>query len=398
MSPKRWYVGLAALFVALAGWYLLYTQQIVRALRADAEIFTRIYADVMEGLTDPDEGSSTQALRRLQIVISDSGVPFVVTGPGDTVLAVENLPFEVDLGTPEGQARARGYLATLDRRNPPVGDPELQHVHYGPPPILTRLRWIPWLQAGGLALVVLMLAGLVRYQRRVAGERAWTVMARELAHQLGTPISSLHGWVEVLKLPPPERPGALSEREILHELEDDVERLERVTRRFELIGREPALGRVNLTVVLTELEGYFRSRLPSLASEVELLVNVPADLPPVKGHHVLLSWALENVLKNSLDALAGRGGTISITCSHPGAGWVDVRIADSGPGIDPAVLDEIFEPGVTTKSSGWGVGLTLARRIVQGVHKGKIELISEWEPGATFNIRLPAEARRVGSP
>ncbi|MDE0257359.1 MAG: ATP-binding protein [Gammaproteobacteria bacterium] len=392
MSPKRWYVGLAALFVALAGWYLLYTQQIVRALRADSEIFTRIYAEVMEGLTDPEEGSSIQALRGLQLLITESGVPFVMTGPGDTVLAVENLPFDVDLGSAQGQERVRGYINTLDQRSPPVGDPEVQLIHYGPPPILTRLRWIPWLQAGGLALVVLMLAGLVRYQRRVAGERAWTVMARELAHQLGTPISSLHGWVEVLKLPAPERPGELSDGEILHELDDDVERLERVTRRFELIGREPALGQVDLTRVLEELEGYFRSRLPSLASEVELVMEVPPDLPAVRGHHVLLSWALENVLKNSLDALAGRGGRISITCSGSGAGWVDVRIADTGPGIDPAVRDDIFEPGVTTKASGWGVGLTLARRIVQGVHRGKLELVSEWEPGATFNIRLPSEA------
>ena len=98
-----------------------------------------------------------------------------------------------------------------------------------------------------------------------------------------------------------------------------------------------------------------------------------------------------DVLKNSLDALAGRGGTISIACSRPAAEWVDVRIADSGPGIDPGVRDEIFEPGVTTKSSGWGVGLTLTRRIVQGVHGGRIELVSEWEAGTTFSIRLPVE-------
>ncbi len=392
MSPKRWYVGLAALFVVLVGWYLLYTQQIVRALRSDSEIFTRIYAEVMEGLTDPREGSSIQALRRLQLTITESGVPFVITGPGDTVLAVENLPFRADLATPGGQERVRAYIAALDQRNPPVGNPELQHIHYGSPPILARLRWIPWLQAGGLALVVLMLAGLVRYERRVAGERAWTVMARELAHQLGTPISSLHGWVEVLGLPAPERPGALSEREILHELRDDLERLEQVTRRFELIGREPALGRVDLARVLAELESYFRSRLPSLASEVELAIDVPPDLPAVRGHHVLLGWAFENVLKNSLDAVAGRGGRISIVCSRSGSGWVDVRIADSGPGIDPAVRDDIFEPGVTTKSTGWGVGLTLARRIVQGVHRGKIELAPEWKPGATFNVRLPSEA------
>ena len=124
MSPKRWYVGLAALFVALAGWYLLYTQQIVRALRADSEIFTRIYAEVMEGLTDPEEGSSIQALRGLQLLITESGVPFVMTGPGDTVLAVENLPFDVDLGSAQGQERVRGYINTLISAIPPSETPK----------------------------------------------------------------------------------------------------------------------------------------------------------------------------------------------------------------------------------------------------------------------------------
>ena len=389
MTPRRWSLAVAALFVALLAWYVLYTRQIVRALRADSENFTRVYAEVVEGLTDPSEGSSTFALIQLQRLIIEAGVPFILTGPGDAILGVENLPFDADLGTPDGQERLRTYLGTLDARNPPIGDPEFQQVHYGDPPLVTRLRWIPWLQGGGLVLTVLVGATLIRYQRRVESERAWTAMARELAHQLGTPISSLQGWLEVLRLTPEERPGHLGEAEVVRELEDDIVRLERITRRFELVGQEPELKSLDLYAVVRELERYLQSRLPSLGSEVELTVNIPPDLPAVKGHPVLLSWALENVVKNSLDALAGRGGSITIDCVEAEPGWVDVRIADSGPGIDDAVRDRLFDPGVTTKSSGWGVGLALARRIVDGVHGGRIELVSEWEPGATMSIRLP---------
>ena len=117
-------------------------------------------------------------------------------------------------------------------------------------------------------------------------------------------------------------------------------------------------------------------------------MDLPPDLPAVKANEVLLIWALENVVKNALDALAGRGGRITIYGRDVGGGWVSLRIRDTGPGVDPEIRDKIFEPGVTTKSGGWGVGLALSRRIVQGVHRGGIELLEGTE-GTTFQIRLP---------
>jgi signal transduction histidine kinase len=121
---------------------------------------------------------------------------------------------------------------------------------------------------------------------------------------------------------------------------------------------------------------------------VDLLVDIPAGLPPVMGNEVLLIWALENVVKNALDAMAGRGGKITIYAREVGGKWVSLRIRDTGPGVDPEIRDRIFEPGVTTKSGGWGVGLALSRRIVEGVHGGRIELL-ETTGGTTFQIRLP---------
>ncbi len=230
---------------------------------------------------------------------------------------------------------------------------------------------------------------VVQTQRRAESERAWTSMARELAHQLGTPLSSLQGWLEVLRLPVPERPGDLDDSEIAGSIGQDLERLERISHRFELIGTEPELESLSVSQVVRDLEHYLAARIPRLAKKgVDLVVDVPRGLPRVKGNEVLLIWALENVVKNALDALAGRGGKITIYARDIGGQWVSIRIRDTGPGVDPEIRDKIFEPGVSTKSGGWGVGLALSRRIVEGVHRGRIELL-QTDEGTTFQIRLP---------
>lgn len=387
MIRIKWPVALATLFVLLLVWYLLYTQQIVEQVRGNAAMLSRIFAEVQEGLVT--QGNETQVLLNLQGIVIDAGVPLIVMGPGDTVLAHENLPFSVDVNTAEGQERVQSYVRALDAENPPIGDPNLMHIHYGDTPEVRRLRWIPWLQAGGLFLTVLIGFVVVRYQRRAEGEKAWTAMARELAHQLGTPLSSLQGWLEVLRLRPEERPGSLGEGEVADAIGEDVERLERISHRFELIGREPELQSLSVRQVVGDLEQYLAARIPRLTRKgVELLVDVPPGLPRIMGNEVLLIWALENVVKNALDALAGRGGKITIYAREVGGRWVSLRIRDTGPGVDPAVRDRIFEPGVSSKKGGWGVGLALSRRIVEGVHGGRIELLEGME-GTTFQIRLP---------
>jgi signal transduction histidine kinase len=396
LTRIKWPVALATLFLVLLGWYLLYTQQIVQALRTDAETLTEIFAQVQEGLTTQEEFGEENALFRLQGIVLETGVPIVVTVPrqgpsgGDSVFTVENLPFEADLSTSRGQEQVLNYVARLDARNPPVGDPGTMHLHFGDTAEIRRLRWIPWLQAAGLLLTVAVGFTVIRAQRRAESERAWTAMARELAHQLGTPISSLQGWLEVLRLPPDERPGELGRDEVAGAIQEDLVRLERISRRFELIGREPELQPLELRRVVGDLEGYLTTRLPRLGSGVSLDVRVPPDLPPVKGNEVLLVWALENLVKNALDALAGTGGTISIHASAAEPDWVVLEVRDTGPGVDPSVRDRIFEPGVSTKSGGWGVGLALARRIVEGVHGGRIELVDGRARGAVFELRLPA--------
>jgi signal transduction histidine kinase len=219
-------------------------------------------------------------------------------------------------------------------------------------------------------------------------------MARELAHQMGTPLSSLAGWVEVLALPDEERRQLAPDGKLAEAIESDVERLERVSRRFELIGRPPTLQQVSVAQVIQELERYLRPRLPRLGAGVELRVRVRSGLPPVWGNAVLLAWALENLVKNALDALAGRGGHITITVRRARENAIRILVADDGPGIAPEVQGRIFQAGVSTKKSGWGVGLSLTKRIIHELHGGSIVVHARAAGGTAFEIRLPtAEAR-----
>jgi len=386
----RWSMVLVALFLSILGWYLLYTERNVRAFRAAAETMTRMYSEVQAGLADPDERAADQALVRLQEIIVESGVPLVLMGPGDTVLSAVNLPFPAELGTPEGQSRVRDYAAGLDATRPPVGDPAVALVHFGDPPELQRLRWIPWFQVTGLLLLFLTATLIIRAQREAAADRAWTSMARELAHQLGTPISSLKGWLEVLAIPDRDRPGDLAEGEVTGEMAADVERLERVSRRFELIGRHTSLERLSVVELVRSTERYLAARLPRRGPEIHLSVLIESDVPEIMGNEVLLTWALENLLKNALDALAGRGGMITVRAFPAEPGWVTLQVQDTGPGVDPDMRERLFEAGTTTKSGGWGVGLSLTRRIVERIHGGRIELLQSGPRGATFQLRLPA--------
>jgi signal transduction histidine kinase len=396
LRRRNWPIALAVLFIAQLVWYLFYTGSIVQSFRSNAEDLTKIYAEVQEGVGDPSPDAALDALLRLQGIILESGVPLILTGVGDTILAAANLPFEADLAIPSEHVRVRDYARRMDLRHPPIGDPTLTRLHFGDPPEVRNLRWIPWLQAGGLLLTAFLGVLLIQLQRRAEGERAWTAMARELAHQLGTPLSALQGWLEIMKLPAQERPEGLGTGEIATEISADLDRLERITHRFELIGMEPELQEVELNEILETLRRYLDVRLPRRAAGVALELEVEKGLPSLAGNDVLLTWALENVVKNALDALGGRGGTIRIWAGKGEKGMVHVTVKDTGPGVPPELRREIFEAGVTSKAQGWGVGLALSRRIVEGVHKGRIELGEDDGTGATFHFHLPTSTGKRG--
>ncbi len=381
-------IGIVAAFSAVLISYLAYTWQLSLEMRANATVFSQIYFQVVQAVASP-EGMTAEAEFQLLLQLYDLGIPVVQTDLAGDPTLIRNLPFDADLENPDHVDRVRRYVDRLDEDYPPLIDADRNFaVHYGEPLYLQRLRWIPWLQAVLLLGVVGTGVWMIRTSSQSERERIWTAMARESAHQMGTPLSSLVGWLELLEAAaPPEavRPDGIN---ILGEMEDDVRRLEKVSRRFELIGRRPALRAVSIYEVANRLGRYFRARTPSMREHVKLEILIPEDAPAVLGNETLLEWAFENLFKNSLDSLAGRDGRIVVSWLGAEGGMAHIRFADDGPGVDPAVRRRVFDVGITTKQGGWGVGLSLVRRIFVQAHRGSV-VLEPTETGASFAISIP---------
>ncbi|MDT8435168.1 MAG: HAMP domain-containing sensor histidine kinase [Gemmatimonadota bacterium] len=385
-------IALAVGLVLLS--YVSYTWQIAQELRRDAEVFSRIYFQVVQAAASP-EGLTPEGEFQLLQELYGMEIPVVQTDLVGSPTLTLNLPFEADLEDEADRARVREYVRVLDARNPPLVDEDAGFiVHYGEPAFLRRLKWVPWLQSALLLVFVAGGAWIIRTYYQAERERIWSAMARESAHQMGTPLSSLVGWLELLDVSGEPGGGTRladavgTEVDVRSEMRDDLRRLEKVSRRFEAIGHAPVLRPVDVPELLRGLERYFGARLPSLGGRVRLQSDLPDAGPPVLGDAVLLEWAFENLIKNALDSLAGRRGTIRVRYDGVHAGRARFLVEDDGPGVPDAVRDSLFDVGVTTKSGGWGVGLSLARRIVVDAHGGSLRLEPS-ERGAVFSVELP---------
>jgi signal transduction histidine kinase len=368
----------AVLLVALlAGLSLGTGLLIIRHFRADATATSRLYSGVFGGLNDPRPGAEAEALLRLGQEVRALGIPLVVTDHTGKVTAAANLPFEAALDDP----RVLAYATRLDRQNPPIVDPAIGTVHYGLLPAQRNLTALAVLQA--LTIAVMVAVAVFAYRNAIAAQRdrLWVAMAREAAHQMGTPLTSLQGWIERVRTRPTPPP------ELADHLSADAERLERVARRFERIGNPARREPIGLGALADRVAGYFRPRLPRRANPIELRLEAPGMGPMVEGDPVLLEWALESLVKNAIDALQGRSGTIILRVGAE-QGMGEVRVIDDGPGVPKEIRRSLFEPGVTTKRGGWGIGLALARRVVEDAHGGHL-VLETTDKGASFLMRLP---------
>jgi signal transduction histidine kinase len=364
--------------LALLGWYVAYTRGVVRELRQEASRVGLMYARVYHGLNNPSDDAAEAALFDLSNHIRESGVPIIVTDTEGNPTAQANLPFGPS-PTPE---QIRAYIPELDRQNAPVVEQGVGTVHYGNTPLVRGLILIPVLQSILIGMVLLAGAYALRTRGRADREQIWAGMARESAHQLGTPLSSISGWIELLRESEPEPMTGAA----LDHMEADLERLKRVAHRFERIGRPPRQEPVDLAELVDRVATYFRARVPTLAQRVTVSSSHQGDLV-IQGDAVLLEWALESLAKNAIDALAGRDGKVEISAVTLPEGRVRVRVADDGPGVPREIRNQIFDPGFSTKEKGWGIGLSLARRIVRDSHGGELILV-QTERGATFDIVL----------
>jgi signal transduction histidine kinase len=364
---------------ALLVWYVIYTQGVVRELRREASRVGVMYARVYDGLNDPGPDAANTALLDLSKNIRESGVPLIITDSKGHPTAAANLPRELPLNSPD----IADFIRELDLQNPPITERDVGTVHFGNTPLVRGLRIIPLLQSLLIGMFLLVGAYGIKTRGRADREQIWAGMARESAHQLGTPISSMSGWIELLR---EAGSDPMTESALVH-MDGDLERLKRVANRFERIGRPPRLEEVDIGELVERVASYFRLRVPTLAQRVT--VNSSHDDEPliVNGDAVLLEWAIESLTKNAIDALAGRDGRVDMSATALPEGHVRVRVSDNGPGIPRELGNRIFEPGFSTKEHGWGIGLPLARRIVQENHNGELVLVPS-EHGATFDIIL----------
>ena len=234
--------------------------------------------------------------------------------------------------------------------------------------------------------------GFLSYRRIKTVEQAsiWGGLAKETAHQLGTPISSLMGWIE-LAMELDKQKGDDTALEIYGNMQSDLTRLQRITERFGKIGSFPQQTRININSVIKDAVAYFQKRLPNLSKQVELRV-VDRDLPEILANADLLQWVFENLIRNSLDAIDTDNGIIEINPQlHPKEHQIVILYKDNGTGISRKDRNKIFRPGMTTKEHGWGLGLTLVKRIIETYHQGQIRLLETSSNGTTFEIVLSVE-------
>ena len=369
---------LVVMAVVMSVGSLVISHFLVRDLKREEQRKMEIWAEAMRSLNSADEYTDLTLV--LTVLNSNSTIPVVVLNREGEVQDYRNIPLRE--GSAEEQMRAvkrkaqsmmdagrviRVYLSSTD----------YMEICYADSLLLRRLAWWPYVQLGLVFVFVVVAIFALLSSKRAEQNKVWVGLSKETAHQLGTPISSLMAWQEMLRETYPDD-------ELLPEMGKDVERLQRIAERFSKIGSLPELRPESLNEVLSAVTQYISRRA---SNRVRLTCTVPQQPLIVPMCSSLFEWVVENLCKNAIDAMDGQG-SITLTASTEGALAV-VEVADTGKGIPKNKFRTVFTPGFTTKKRGWGLGLSLAKRIVEEYHHGRIYVKnSEVGRGTTFRIEL----------
>ena len=376
-------VGFAVLISVGSIWY---TNNLVDQIRERESRQIEIYASSLEFLANESENTNFILILD-EIVKANHTIPVILTDINGQPEYHRNLP-KADKRT--GKSKI-AYLLKEIKRMKDQHDPisvtlvddkgnvyGTKYIYYKNSYLLSQLKYYPYVQLSVIALFGLITFLVLNSLRQAEQDRVWVGLAKETAHQLGTPLSSLMAWSEYFKQLYP------GEMEALLEFDKDIDRLKVITDRFSSIGSEPHLHRLNVTEIVEEVVYYLGKRFSKkITMDVSYFPNrdIEARLNPS-----LFAWVIENVCKNAADAMEGKG-SININILKANEGRVAIDVSDTGKGILKNKLKDVFNPGYTTKKRGWGLGLTLARRIVEQYHKGRIFVKhSEVNKGTTFRI------------
>lgn len=373
----NWRTGLAAIAIAIVSGTIVYSQYLARKIAGEERVKVEQWVEASKSLLNPD---ITDIRLPFKIISDNHDIPIIETNEKDSITNHVNL----DSSKVGNEGYLRRQLEKLRGINPPIEyvDPfdstKINRYYYGHTRLLNEVRYYPIIQLliVGLFIIVTVLA--LRSSYRSTQNQVWAGMAKETAHQLGTPVSSLEGWVEVMR--EDER-----YREIIPELSKDVNRLRLVSDRFGKIGSSPQLEPTDIIQAIYQMVDYIRKRAPG---KVQLTVHTFGEESMIaQVSPPLFDWVIENLLKNALDAMEGKG-SIDVYIKKQ-KDMVQIDVSDTGKGIAPQHMRTVFKPGFTTKKRGWGLGLSLSRRIIEQYHKGQIFVKqSEQGRGTTFRILI----------
>lgn len=375
----NWRTLLALVAIIIVSGTIFYSQYLAKKIAREERQKVEQWVEAGKFLINaPINADITFASR---IVTENKSIPIIETNEKDSITNYINLDSgQVAKNSNYVEQKLRQFKSQnkavewTDPQNPSIRN----RYYYGESTLLNEVRYYPIVQLCIVALFIAITLLSLRSSYRSVQNQVWAGMAKETAHQLGTPVSSLEGWVEMLK----EKPG---NEKIAQELEKDVDRLRLVSDRFGKIGSTPQLEETNLVSQINSMVDYMRKRA---AGKIIFTVNAHGQQQIISRVSApLFDWVIENLLKNALDAMEGKGAiTVDI---HEDAKSVHIDITDTGKGISKQNTARVFKPGFTTKKRGWGLGLSLSRRIIKHYHKGEIFVKhSELGKGTTFRIVL----------
>ena len=374
----------AALF--LLGFILViflftYTQGIVNELRKDNGEIVKLYAEIIAQTISDENDTNLDFV--FDEIIQKAQFPIIYSNNKKDPVYSKNINTD--------KSNLRKIQSTMDEQNEAIplryANPLtneiilIGYLHYGDSSQIEKLKWLPFIEIGAITLFILL--GFISFSviRNSEKRNIWVGMARETAHQLGTPISSLMGWLEWMKNKPNDQ------EKIIDDISLDLERLQQVSDRFSKMGSETKIEEIHLSNIVDSIVLYFNRRIPSMGKSIIIENQLESDLK-IRANGILISWAIENVVKNAIDALDNEG-IISLKSKFE-KNSIIIVIEDSGKGISRKNWKNIFRPGFSTKEQGWGLGLSLTSRIINEIHGGSI-YVSQSKPGqgSTIEISLP---------
>ena len=388
MKNNYRYVGNIKGFIFLVGVFLViglfsYTGFLSRELREDNREVVKLYAEIIAGAVNDDSNSNIDFI--FENIIKKVKFPIIQSDMEKNPQLWTNLPKEVN-----NYEERISFIKSMDVINEPIPlvyfDQESEPItfgflHYGDSSLIQKIKIWTYVEVISIGLFICIGFVGFSYIRHSEKQNIWIGLSRETAHQLGTPVSALIGWLDYLKHEKTDL------EKILPEIESDIDRLQQVNRRFSKMGSKPEVEYFNLSKRISSTLEYLEKRMPSLGGKVILVNKIDPDVK-IKANGTLISWAVENLIRNGIDAINKENGKIEVALKQD-VNYVKIHITDNGCGIPKKDWKNIFRPGFTTKNLGWGLGLSLCERIINDVHGGKVSVLaSSVSEGTTFEIAI----------